>query len=77
MVKSKLASGEYATKSDVICAGLRALAALDAGTDRWLQDDVGSTFDEFKAHPDRALSLDEAMEGFHAHINALATNSNA
>jgi putative addiction module CopG family antidote len=40
MVKSKVASGEYATESEVIRDGLRTLAARDAAVERWLRDEV-------------------------------------
>jgi antitoxin ParD1/3/4 len=37
MVKDKVSSGEYASESEVIRAGLRALSAQNAAIDRWLQ----------------------------------------
>ncbi|MBB5536313.1 ribbon-helix-helix domain-containing protein [Rhizobium giardinii] len=59
MVKAKVISGEYATESEVIRDGLRTLAARDAAVEKWLREEVVPTYDEMKAHPERALSLEE------------------
>ena len=70
LVKAKVSSGEYATESDVIGDGLRSLAARDA-IEKWLREDVVSTYDEMKAHPERAIALDEAFAGFKDRIDSL------
>jgi antitoxin ParD1/3/4 len=75
MVKSKVTSGEYATESEVIRDGLRTLAARDAVVERWLRDEVAPAYDELKAYPERTVSLDEAVEGFHARVDAVAAAS--
>lgn len=72
MVKDKVASGEYATESEVIHDGLRTLAARDSAVERWLREEVAPTYDELKAHPERTVSLDEAFDGFSARIKTLA-----
>lgn len=72
MVKDKVASGEYATESEVIRDGLRTLAARDAAVERWLREEVAPTYDELKAHPERTVSLDEAFDGFSARIKTIA-----
>ncbi|MGK9050317.1 type II toxin-antitoxin system ParD family antitoxin [Neorhizobium sp. CSC1952] len=59
MVKAKVASGEYATESEVIRDGLRTLIARDAAIEKWLVEEVAPAYDELKAHPDRALSPDD------------------
>jgi len=46
MVKAKVASGEYATESEVIRDGLRALQARDAAVKKWLRDEVIRSYDE-------------------------------
>jgi antitoxin ParD1/3/4 len=48
-VKSKVATGEYATESEVIRDGLRALLARDRAVDHWLNEHVGPAFDALKA----------------------------
>lgn len=55
-VKSKVAAGEYATESEVIRDGLRALLARDRAVETWLQEQVGPAYDALKADPSRAVS---------------------
>lgn len=50
-VKSKVASGEYATESEVIRDGLRALLARDRALEAWLRNEVAEAYDEAKADP--------------------------
>ncbi|MBO0140603.1 type II toxin-antitoxin system ParD family antitoxin [Agrobacterium sp. Ap1] len=59
MVKAKVASGEYASESEVIRDGLRTLIARDAAIEKWLVEEVAPAYDEMKAHPERALSIEE------------------
>lgn len=61
MVKEKVASGEYATESEVIRDGLRTLAARDAAVEKWLLAEVAPAYDAHKANPGEALPLNEAM----------------
>ncbi|MBY3312765.1 ribbon-helix-helix domain-containing protein [Rhizobium laguerreae] len=68
MVKAKVSSGEYATESEVIRDGLRTLAARDAAVEKWLRDEVVPTYDEMKAHPERALSVEEVRRRLDARI---------
>lgn len=58
VVKTKVASGEYATDSEVIRDGLRALIARDRAVENWLRDQVGPAYDALKADPTRAVSVD-------------------
>ena len=58
-VKSKVAAGEYATESEVIRDGLRALLARDRAVENWLLQQVGPAYDALKADPTRAVSLDD------------------
>jgi antitoxin ParD1/3/4 len=61
MVKAKVSSGEYATESEVIRDGLRSLAARDAAIEKWLLEEVGSTYDRVMTDPlANTLSADEA-----------------
>jgi putative addiction module CopG family antidote len=55
-VRAKVASGEYATESEVIRDGLRALLARDQAIERWLRDEVAAAYDALKAEPSRAVS---------------------
>lgn len=58
-VRAKVASGEYATESEVIREGLRALLARDRAIEDWLRNDVAAAYDALKADPSRALGVGE------------------
>lgn len=57
-VKAKVKTGEYASESEVIRDGLRALIARDNAVEHWLQDQVASAYDALKADPSRAVTPD-------------------
>ena len=44
-VREKVASGEYASESEVIRDGLRVLIARDRVVERWLRNKVGPAYD--------------------------------
>ena len=58
-VAAKVASGEYASESEVIRDGLRALQARDKAIEQWLRQDVVATYDAMKANPARGCSPSE------------------
>ncbi len=58
-IKSKVASGEYASESEVIRDGLRVLMARDRAVESWLRDQVGPAFDAIQADPSRAVTMDQ------------------
>ena len=62
IVKTKVAAGEYATESEVIRDGLRALMARDRAVDNWLMQEVGPAYDALKANPGRAVTVDQLRE---------------
>uniref|UniRef100_UPI0030DB8948 ribbon-helix-helix domain-containing protein n=1 Tax=Pseudomonas sp. RA_5y_Pfl1_P24 TaxID=3088706 RepID=UPI0030DB8948 len=62
LVKAKVAAGEYATESEVIRDGLRAMLARDRAMEDWLRDEVIPTAAALKAEPDRALSAEQVRE---------------
>ena len=61
MVKAKVASGEYATESEVIRDGLRTLLARDAALESWLHGEVAKSYDEFTADPSIGIPAGEVM----------------
>jgi antitoxin ParD1/3/4 len=50
-IDTKVHSGAYASGSEVIRAGLRALQERDAAFERWLNEKVVPTYDATKADP--------------------------
>ena len=59
VVKTKVAGGEYATESEVIRDGLRAMMARDRAMENWLLQEVGPAYDALKADPTRAVTIDQ------------------
>ena len=59
MVRAKVDTGEYASESEVIRDGLRALQAHERALDRWLRDQVAPAYDAMKADPSRAVSVEK------------------
>lgn len=63
MVKAKVATGEYATESEVIRDGLRALQARDAAVERWLNEEVAPVYDRVAAGTEPLVPADEVLSG--------------
>ncbi len=61
-VKDKVRSGEYATESEVIRDGLRALLARDQAVEKWLRDTVVPAAEALRADPGQALTADQVRE---------------
>ena len=57
LVRAKVASGDYATESEVIRDGLRILQLRDRAVEKWLRDQVAPAYDAMKANPSRAVSI--------------------
>src|SRR5215213_10650104 len=51
MVKAKVESGEYASESEVIGEGLRALRDRDDALNRWLKEEVVAAYEEYQINP--------------------------
>ena len=58
-VRAKVASGEYATESEVIRDGLRALMARDQAVEAWLRTEVAAAYDALKASPSRSVRVSQ------------------
>jgi putative addiction module CopG family antidote len=62
VVKSKVRAGEYASESEVIRDGLRALMARDRVIEAWLRETAVPAARALKDDPARALSADQVRE---------------
>jgi antitoxin ParD1/3/4 len=68
-IDAKVAQGEFASASEVVRAGLRALKERDDAVERWLREEVVPVFDAMEKDPGRAISqadLLAAIESWHA-----------
>ena len=59
MVKSKVSSGEYASESEVVRDGLRALQSRDKALENWLLSEVVPSYDALKADPTRGRTISD------------------
>jgi len=62
MVRGKVQSGEYASESEVIREGLRALRRHEQALESWLREDVVASHKEIEADSSKALSVDQVRE---------------
>jgi antitoxin ParD1/3/4 len=52
-IDKKVSSGSFASASEVVRAGLRALQDQDAAFERWLKEEVAPAYDAMMADPKR------------------------
>ena len=60
-IDDQVKKGAYASGSEVVRAGLRALQERDAAVERWLREEVAPAYDAMKAAPTRAIPIAEAF----------------
>jgi antitoxin ParD1/3/4 len=60
-IDTLVASGTYASGSEVVRAGLRALQERDAAVEKWLREEVVGVYDAMQADPSRAISADQVF----------------
>jgi antitoxin ParD1/3/4 len=58
-LRERVLSGEYASESEVIREGLRALWARDQAIESWLRSEVAEAYDAVVSDPSRAVGADE------------------
>jgi len=59
VLRQKVISGAYASESEVVRDGLRALFARDQALESWLREEVAITFDELVADPSSVISVND------------------
>lgn len=69
----RVASGAYASESEVIRDGLRTLFARDEAVENWLRSEVVAAFDSARSDPDQLISSQELR----AHMARLHTEFTA
>ncbi|SNS93103.1 putative addiction module antidote protein, CC2985 family [Micrococcales bacterium KH10] len=75
-LKERVASGAYASESEVVRDGLRALFAREEAVENWLRTEVAASVEELRADPERAISSEEMRaELSRWHTERLSDNS--
>jgi putative addiction module CopG family antidote len=74
-VRAKVAGGDYASESEVIRDGLRALLARDRAEAAWLRDVIAPVYDAHRADPSRGVPIDEVRARFAARQTRIDTDA--
>ena len=61
-VKRKVKSGAYASISEVVRDGVRALLERDAAVERWLREEVVPDHQEYVADPTKGVPADAVLK---------------
>ena len=70
IIKDKVANGGYASESEVIREGIRALQERDAAMECWLRDEVVPAYQAHRANPDAATSLADVTKRLDSFMDA-------
>nr|WP_306264987.1 type II toxin-antitoxin system ParD family antitoxin [Pararhizobium sp. IMCC3301] len=65
-IDQKVSSGDYASASEVVRAGLRALQERDRAVENWLHNQVAPTYDAMMETPERVVSSRSVFDGIRA-----------
>lgn len=65
-VEQKVKSGTYATVSEVMREGVRALIERDMAVERWLRDEVVKSIREHESNPGTAIPSGELLKRIRA-----------
>lgn len=66
-LKERVSSGAYASESEVVRDGLRALFAREEAVESWLRTEVVAAFDELRNDQSKGISADDMR----AHLASL------
>jgi antitoxin ParD1/3/4 len=67
-IDAKIASGVYVSASEVVRAGIAALAEREAALERWLEKEVIPAYEASKADPSRVKTSDETFAELRRHM---------
>ena len=70
VVERKIQSGAYASVSEVMRDGVRALIERDAAIERWLREEVVPGHAEHLADPSKAVPAEEVLPRIKARLAA-------
>lgn len=70
-VKQRVSNGDYASESEVIREGLRALQERENAVEHWLRTEVAATYDAYKADPSKPKPLDEVWKRLDARMDEI------
>lgn len=71
-VRARVASGEYASESEVIRDGLRALSDRERALEKWLRTEAVPALDALEADPSRGRTIEQVRAALAAkHEKAL------
>ena len=65
-IDAKVKSGGYASNSEVVRAGLRALQERDEAVERWLNEEVAPTYDAVKDGRTKTLPVGDVFDDIRA-----------
>ncbi len=60
-VETKIRSGGYASVSEVVRDGVRALLERDLAVERWLREDVAAGHKEYLTDPSKGVLADDIL----------------
>ncbi len=65
-IDAMVASGAYASGSEVVRAGLRALQERERAVENWLREEVVGVYDTMQADPPRAIPAEQVFAAVRA-----------
>ena len=73
IIERKIKSGAYATVSEVVRDGVRALLERDAAVEHWLREEVVAGHSEYLANPSKGVPADAVLKRIKARRSARQT----
>jgi len=70
IVERKIKSGMYASASEVMRDGVRALLERDAALERWLREEVVAGHQEYTADPSKGVPAEKVVDRIRARRDA-------